>query len=96
MQGQTLAAPLLTAHTLSFNAGKGVRVTEADDLDDKTFGRAKTIATFTTPLAELPSLTLVDGNGDELPPSGLWCLMLTDGGRTLKFGAVRGTQVIIR
>ena len=73
-----------------------MRVTEADDLDDKTFGRAKTIATFTTPLAELPSLTLVDGNGDELPPSGLWCLMLTDGGRTLKFGAVRGTQVIIR
>ena len=96
VQGQTLAAPLLTAHTLAFNAGKGVRVTEADDLDDKTFGRAKTIATFTTPLAELPSLTLVDGNGDELPPSGLWCLMLTDGGRTLKFGAVRGTQVIIR
>ena len=46
--------------------------------------------------AEPPSLTLVDGNGDELPPSGLWCLMLTDGGRTLKFGAVRGTQVIFR
>jgi len=96
VQGQTLAAPLLTAHTLAFNAGKGVRVTEADDLDDKTFGRAKTVATFTTPLAELPSLTLVDGNGDELPPSGLWCLMLTDGGRTLKFGAMRGTQVIFR
>ena len=65
-------------------------------MDDKTFGRAKTIATFTTPLAEPPSLTLVDGNGDELPPSGLWCLMLTDGGRTLKFGTVRGTQVIFR
>ena len=86
----------LTAHTLAFNAGKGVRVTEADDLDDKTFGRAKTVATFTTPLAEIPSLTLVDSDGDEMPPSGLWNLMLTDGGRTLKFGAVRGTQVIIR
>ena len=96
VQGQTLAAPLLTAHTLAFNAGKGVRVTEADDLDDKTFGRAKTVATFTTPLAEIPSLTLVDSDGDEMPPSGLWNLMLTDGGRTLKFGAVRGTQVIIR
>ena len=91
-----LLAPLLTAHTLAFGAGKGVRVTEADDLDDKTFGPMKTVATFTTPLAELPSLTLVDGNGDELPPSGLWCLMLTDGGRTLKFGAMRGTQVIFR
>jgi autotransporter-associated beta strand protein len=91
-----LSAPLLTAHTLAFGAGKGVRVTEADILDEQTFGRFKTVATFTTPLAEPPSLTLVDGNGDELPPSGLWNLMLTDGGRTLKFGAVRGTQVIFR
>ena len=91
-----LSAPLLTAHTLAFGAGKGVRVTEADTLADQTFGRFKTVATFTTPLAEPPSLTLVDGNGDELPPSGLWCLMLTDGGRTLKFGAMHGTQVIFR
>ncbi len=95
MQG-ALAAPLLTAHTLAFAAGKGVRVTEADTLDDKTFGRAKTIATFTTPLAELPSLTLIDSNGDEMPPIGLWNLLLADGGQTLKLGAVRGTQVIIR
>ncbi len=92
----SLSAPLLTAHTLAFAAGKGVRVTEADDLDDKTFGRAKTVATFTTPLAEPPSLTLLDGNGDEMPPSGLWYLQLADGGRTLKFGAARGTQIIIR
>ena len=91
-----LAAPLLTAHTLAFAAGKGVRVTEADTLDDKTFGRAKTIATFTTPLAELPSLTLIDSNGDEMPPIGLWNLLLADGGQTLKLGAVRGTQVIFR
>ncbi len=95
MQG-ALAAPLLTAHTLAFAAGKGVRVTAADDLDDRTFGPMKTVATFTTPLAALPSLALVDGDGDELQPSGLWCLLLTDGCRTLKFGAVRGTQVIFR
>jgi autotransporter-associated beta strand protein len=91
-----LSAPLLTAHTLAFREGKGVRVTEADDLDDRTFGRAKTIATFNTPLADVPSLTLVDSNGDEMPPTGLWNLLLADGGRTLKFGAVRGTQVIFR
>ena len=96
VQGQTLAAPLLTADTLAFSAGKGVRVTEADTLDDKTFGSLKTVATFTTPLAEKPSLTLVDGNGDELPPTGLWQLMLADGNRTLKFGALRGTQILIR
>ena len=92
----TLAAPLLTAHTLAFAAGKGVRVTAADTLDDKTFGRAKTIATFTTPLAELPSLTLVDSDGDPIAPSGLWNLQLADGGQTLKFGAARGMQIIIR
>ena len=73
-----------------------VRVTAADTLNDKTFGRAKTIATFTTPLAELPSLTLIDSNGDEMPPIGLWNLLLADGGQTLKLGAVRGTQVIFR
>ena len=73
-----------------------MRVTEADDLDDKTFGRAKTIATFTTPLAELPSLTLVDSDGDPIAPSGLWNLQLADGGQTLKFGAARGMQIIIR
>jgi hypothetical protein len=38
----------------------------------------------------------VDGNGDELPPTGLWQLMLADGNRTLKFGALRGTQILIR
>ena len=91
-----LSAPLLTAHTLAFNAGRGVRVTEADTLDDKTFGAMKTVATFTTPLDALPSLTLVDGNGDVLPPNGLWCLQLADGGRTLMFGAMHGTIVIFR
>ena len=91
-----LAAPLLTAHTLAFGAGKGVRVTEADTLNDKTFGSMKTIATFTTSLDAVPSLTLVDGNGDTLPPSGLWCLQLVDGGHTLKFGAMHGTMLIVR
>ena len=44
----------------------------------------------------MPSLTLVDSNGDEMPPTGLWNLLLADGGQTLKFGAARGTQIIIR
>jgi autotransporter-associated beta strand protein len=92
----TLTAPLLTANTLAFAAGKGVRVTEADTLDDKTFGSMKTVATFTTPLGSLPSLTLVDSDGDNMPPGGLWCLMLTDGGRTLKFGAMHGTMLIFK
>ncbi len=92
----TLAAPLLTANTLAFREGKGVRVTEADTLDDKTYGRMKTVATFTTPLAAVPSLTLVDSDGTEWTSTKQWYLMLDDGGTTLKFGALRGTQVIFR
>ncbi|MBR0505873.1 MAG: autotransporter-associated beta strand repeat-containing protein, partial [Kiritimatiellae bacterium] len=96
VQGQTLAAPLLTAQAVAFREGKGVRVTEADTLDDKTFGRMKTVATFTTPLAAVPSLTLVNTDGTEWTSSKQWCLLLADGGKTLQFGALRGTQVIVR
>ena len=32
----------------------------------------------------------------ELQPHGVWHLLLLDGGRTLKFGALRGTQILIR
>ena len=96
VQGKTLAAPLLTAQAVTFREGKGVRVTEADTLDDKTFGRMKTVATFTTPLAELPSLTLVNADGTVWASNRQWCLMLTDGGRTLKFGPLRGTQILLR
>ena len=90
-----LAAPLLTANTLAFAEGKGVRVTEADTLDDKTFGAMKTVATFTNPITS-PSLTLVDADGTVWANNRQWCLMLTDGGRTLKFGPLRGTQILLR
>ena len=93
---RSLAGPLLTANALAFREGKGVRVTEADTLDDKTYGPMKTVATFSTPLAALPSLTLVNSDGTEWTSNKQWCLQLTDGGTTLKFGALRGTQVIFR
>ena len=95
MQGQTLAAPLLTANTLTFNAEKGVRVTEADTLDDSTFGTMKTVATFTNPIS-LPTLTLVDADGTAWANTRQWHLQLADGGRTLKFGSARGTQILFR
>ena len=72
-----------------------MRVTESDTLNDKTFGRAKTIATFTTSLAETPALALVDSDGEAMS-SGVWYLSLADDGQTLKFGAARGTQIILR
>ena len=95
VQGQTLAAPLLMADTLTFAEGKGVRVTEADTLDDSTYGAIKTVATFTNPI-ELPSLTLVDEDGTVWANNRQWCLILADGGRTLKFGPLRGTQILLR
>ncbi|MBR1587652.1 MAG: autotransporter-associated beta strand repeat-containing protein [Kiritimatiellae bacterium] len=95
VQGQTLASPLLTANTLAFGADKGVRVTEADTLDDKTFGGQKTVATFTNPIS-LPALTLVSADGTEWTNNRQWHLQLSDGGRTLKFGPARGTQILIR
>ena len=87
--------PLLMAHTLAFAAGKGVRVTEADTLDDETFGRVKTVATFATPLTAVPSLTLVARDGTPIS-SQLWKLSLADGGMALKFGPARGTVIILR
>ena len=95
VQGQTLAAPLLTADILAFAEGKGVRVTEADTLDDATFGAMKTVATFTNPI-DLPSLTLADADGTVWANNRQWCLMLADGGRTLKFGPLRGTQILLK
>ena len=92
---EPFSAPLLTANSLTFAAGKGVRVTEADTLEETTFGGLRTVATFAEPIA-VPSLTLVDSDGNEILPHGVWHLLLLDGGRTLKFGALRGTQILIR
>ena len=96
VQGQPLAAPLLMADTLAFAEGQGVRVTEADTLDESTFGAMKTVATFSTPLATVPSLTLVNADGTVWASNHQWNLMLVDGGRTLKFGPLRGTQILLR
>ena len=70
-------------------------MTEVNTLDSATFGSAKTVATFTTPLATTPSLTLVNADGTAFIGT-LWKLFLADGGRTLKFGAMRGTVLIFR
>ena len=90
------SAPLLTAPSFAFAAGKGVRVTEADALDASTFGPSKTLVSSTTALAALPSLTLVAADGTPLANDGKWYLYLTDGGKTLKFGPVRGTKILLR
>ena len=55
----------------------------------------KTVATFTEPLASLPSVGFVNADGTTANP-GAWSFMLTNGGRSLTFGYLRGTQIIIR
>ena len=96
VQGGT-SAPLLTAPGFAFAEGKGVRVTEADALDPQTFGAMKKLVTSTTPIASVPSLTLVASDGTPFTDEkGIWRLFLTDGGRTLKFGPLLGTQILLR
>ena len=90
-----LAAPLLTAEALALAPGKVVRVTEADTLDETTFGQMRTVATFTAPLAEVPPLVMVNSDGTGYANAGRWGLRLADGGRTLKFGPMRGVMLIV-
>ena len=91
------SASLLTAPGFAFAAGKGVRVTEADTLDASTFGPSKTLVSSTVPFAALPPLSLVASDGSEFTDEkGVWRLFLADGGKTLKFGPVRGTQFLLK
>ena len=90
------SAPLLSAPSFAFAASKGVRVTEAVTLDASTFGPSKTLVSSATALATPPSLTLVAADGTPLANDGKWFLYLTDGGKTLKFGPVRGTKILLR
>ena len=85
-------APLLTA--VSYTGG-ALRVAEADTLDDAAWHGMKTVATFTEPLAVLPSVEFVNADGTAANP-GAWTFMLTNGGRALTFGYLRGTQILIR
>ena len=91
-----LDAPLLQAQSLAFSAGHGVRLTEADTIGTRSFGHSKTIATFDTPLASLPSLTVVDSDGTARPDAGAWRLSLSNGGRSLRLGVQYATTLIVK
>ena len=91
------STPLLSAPSFAFAAGKGVHVTEADTLDASTFGPSKTLVSSTAPLASMPALSLVASDGTPFTDEkGIWRLVLVDGGKTLKFGPMRGTQILLR
>ena len=91
------AAPLLSANTFAFAAGKAtLRVTGADLLDGQTFGPSKTLVESASPIAAAPALELVASDGTPFTDDGKWCVFLTDGGRKLKFGPMRGTQILVK
>ena len=71
-------------------------MTEADTLDTSTFGPSKKLVSSTTAFAEPPPLTLVASDGTPLANDGQWKLFLADGGKTLKFGPVVGTQILLK
>jgi len=93
------APPKVTMPALVFREGHGIRIADADKLDDKTFGKAKTFATFTTALATVPSVSFLASDGSVLGTSNGWKgwqVKLADGGKALTFGPVRGTICIFR
>ena len=55
----------------------------------------KTVATFADPRAALPTVEFVKADGTAANP-GAWSFMLRNGGRSLAFGYVRGTQILFR
>ena len=72
-------------------------MTEADTLDDSTFGPSKTLVSSTVPFASKPPLSLVASDGTAFADEkGVWRLFLADGGKTLKFGPVRGTRILLK
>ena len=73
-----------------------MRVTEADLLDMETFGQIKTVVESTEPIAAAPALELVASDGTPFTGDCKWRVFLTDGGRKLKFGPMRGTQLLLK
>ena len=84
--------PLLIA---SEYTGGYIRVTEADLLDADTFGGYRTIATFRTPLASVPQMTLVNSDGT-VCPAGRWKLAVSADGTSLRFGVRSGLAILVR
>ena len=96
MQGGNAGDALMTAPSLAFTGTAKVRVTEAETLDMQTFGQIKTVARITGVLSAAPALELVKSDGTPLVDDGKWHLVLSEGGKALKFGPLRGTQILLR
>lgn len=95
LMGASDAPPLLKAARLAFNAGCGIRVTEAERLDKDMRRGLRDVIETTTPLTSLPPVTYVDSTGAEISPGG-WTFLLDAGGCRVRFAYQRGTVLILR
>ena len=87
---------VVTAASVAFASGKGVRILNADALNRDSFGASKVIVSSAAQIAELPSLALVASDGTAMADAGKWCLRLSANGRELRFGLHKGMMVIVR
>ena len=97
MQGTGTDGALLTAPSLAFTGTAKVRVTEAETLDAKTYGKSKVVARLNTALAAAPALELVKSDGTPfVDDDGIWKLYLAEGGKALRFGPLVGTRILVK
>ena len=90
------SSSIVTAASLAFSSGKGIRILNADTFNKETFGNTKTIAASTAQINALPILTLVAADGTTIVDTGKWHYRLSGDGKTLKFGPHRGLMVLVR
>ena len=97
VQGTGTDGALLTAPSLAFTGTAKVRVTEAETLDAKTYGKSKVVARLTTALSAAPALELVQSDGTPfVDDDGKWRLYLAEGGKALRFGPLVGTRILLK
>ena len=74
-----------------------MRVTEAETLDAKTYGKSKVVARLNTALSAAPALELVQSDGTPfVDDDGTWKLYLAEGGKALRFGPLVGTRILVK
>ena len=84
------SSPIVTASSLAFSSGKGIRILNADTLNTATFLGTKSLAASTAQIDTLPTLTLVASNGTTIADTSKWHYRLSADSRSIKFGPIAG------
>lgn len=99
LAAQPLGTPLVTAKSISFRDGCGVRIADADRLDLATFGKPRTLATSETPFEAVPDVAFVSSDGTTLGTGngwGGWTVALSPDRKSLLLSGSPGTVLILR